>query len=178
MSGRASKKLTQAQKYHRTTNRYFEKSHMYGIAAELFFTDNIVKASLTPLSIPKEMDLLFALNSSAIIMSTRVARCPVRESRLTLRAFPKEFTSINIRSCQSDLKPSALPIPQGFLHHSFNRLLFFLTFYFKQSSSNFLTNFTGLRLVGSLVKDLETVRRRKHPGKGAVWKEELRIQVM
>ena len=168
MSGRASKKLTQAQKYHRTTNRYFEKSHMYGIAAELFFTDDIVKASLTPLFIPKEMDLLFALNSSAILIPTRLVWCPVRESRLTLGAFPKEFTGINVRSCQSDPKPSALPSLEGFLHHSFNRLLFFLTFYFKQSSSNFPTNISGLRLVGPLVKDLETVGRRKHPGKGAV----------
>ena len=168
MSGRASTELIQARKYHRGTTNKFEKSHMYGIAAELFFTDNVVKASSTSLSVPKEMGLLFALNSSAILIPTRLVWCPVRESRLTLGAFPKEFTGINVRSCQSDPKPSALPSLEGFLHHSFNRLLFFVTFYFKQSSSNFPTNISGLRLVGPLVKDLETVGRRKHPGKGAV----------
>ena len=156
------------QRDNKQSRRYFVKSRMYGIVAELFFTNNVVKASSTPLSIPKEMGLLFALNSSAIIISTRVVWCPVRESRLTLRIFPKEFTGTNIRSCQSDPKPSALPILQGFLHHSFKRLLFFFTFDFQQSSSNILTNISGHRLVGPLMKDLETVERGKHPGRGTV----------
>ena len=60
------------------------KQGMYGIAAESFFTYNVVKASSTPLSVPKEMGVLFALNCSAIIISTRLVWCPVRESQLTL----------------------------------------------------------------------------------------------